>query len=73
MKVIRTLVMSVTAGLLLAGSNGPFLGAIVGDESGCELSVPCDLKAVLDDHSHAYHPHRGNTVDDFFRLAWLMQ
>ncbi len=67
--VIRTLVMSVTAGLLLAGSNGMLAGALGSAESGCELSAPCDLKAVLDKHHHAYHPHTENTPDDFFRLA----
>lgn len=66
--VMRTLAMSVTAGLLLAGSNGMFPGVIGSDESGCALSAPCDLKAVLDKHHHAYHPHTENTPDDFLRL-----
>ena len=67
--VIRTLVLTVTAGLLLTGSNGMFLGSIGGDEFGCELSAPCHLQAVLERHHHAYHPHTENTPDDFFRLA----
>ncbi|WP_234418963.1 hypothetical protein [Parazoarcus communis] len=67
--MIRTLVLSVAAGVMLAGSNGMFPGLLIGEELGCDRLAPCDLQAVLDNHHHAYHPHTENTPDDFFRLA----